>query len=138
MWHIGSLFAAAIGSLRWSKLRRASTWERSSTIYNSRSESAGHLCSTELLAVPESWHFRPQFLGRHMLWLGKLQAGQHRTPAVRLPVQPHHNTVGRHEQRAPCPSTTTAMIAASPPPARAPLLGTALPLRPVMVLVEPS
>lgn len=65
-------------------------------------------------------------------------AGQHRTPAVRLPAQPHHNTVGRHEQRAPCPSTTTAMIAASLPPARAPLLGTALPLRPVLVLVEPS
>jgi hypothetical protein len=44
--------------------------------YNSRSESAGHLCSAELLAVPESWHVhfrRPQFLGRHMLWLGKLQ-----------------------------------------------------------------
>lgn len=73
MWHIGSLFAAAIRSLRWSEWRCASTWERSSTIYNSRSESAGHLCSTELLAVPESWHFRPQFLGRHMLWLGKLQ-----------------------------------------------------------------
>jgi hypothetical protein len=108
--------------------------------YNSRSESAGHLCSAELLAVPESWHVhfrRPQFLGRHMLWLGKLQDNTE-TPAVRLPAQPHHNNVGRHEQRAPCPSTTTAMIAASPPPARALLLGTALPLRPVLVLVEPS